>query len=79
MPWTEPETWRPPRPWIPVTLADRVRMKWPGSVLMFGHWMPIESIWTGRKLGHWNELPVAEPTLRKTPKLLPAREAAVAR
>ena len=51
-----------------MTLADSVRVKSAGSLWMFGHWMPIAWIWIGRKLGHWNEPPVAEPTLRKTPK-----------
>ena len=35
---------------------------------MFGHWIPIDWIWIGRKLGHLNESPVAEPTVRNTPK-----------
>src|SRR5947209_652977 len=44
-------------------------MKLPGScVMLFGQEMPIDWIWIGRKLGHLNESPVDEPTLRTTPK-----------
>jgi hypothetical protein len=35
---------------------------------MSAHSIPIASIRIGRKLGHWKLSPVAEPTLRKTPK-----------
>ncbi len=45
-----------------------MRVKSAGSCWMLAHWMPIAWIWIGRKLGQLKELPVAEPTLRNTPK-----------
>jgi hypothetical protein len=68
MPCTEPENSSAPRPWMPVTLADRIRTKSPGCFSMSSHWMPIASMRIGRNEGHLKLSPVAEPTLRKTPK-----------
>ncbi len=68
MPCTDPENSRPERPLIPVTLAESTRTKLPGSFSMSSHWMPIESIRTGRNAGHLKLSPVAAPTPRKTPK-----------
>ena len=36
MPSIEPENSRPAMPWMPVTLAERMRMKFVGSALMSG-------------------------------------------
>ena len=70
IPSIEPENVRPPIPWIPVTLADRVRTKLPGSEVgsPFGHWMPISLMWTGSQDGQAKLSPVAPPTERKMPK-----------
>ncbi len=57
----------PSRPWMPVTLAERMSTKSSGALSTSSHWMPIASMRTGRKVGHLNESPVAEPTERKTP------------
>ena len=74
MPWIDPENSRPLIPLIPVTLAESVRMKFPGSVLMCGHWRPIASIRTGSQLGHLKLSPVAAPIANWTPKLSPAEK-----
>ena len=69
MPWTCLTCSTPPSPWMPVTLADRVSVKSPGSLgWTSGQLIPIDWIWIGRKLGHWNDPPVGDPTLRLTPK-----------
>ncbi len=67
-PWIEPENVNPPRPWMPVTLADSVSTKSPGLFSGSSHWTPSASIRIGRNEGHLNESPVAEPTDKKTPK-----------
>ena len=80
MPWIEPENVEPVRcPSMPVTLADSVSRKLVGSVLMFGHWIPIESMWIGSQLGQLRSCsPSAAPTESVTPKSGPGAEGAVA-
>ena len=68
MPWIAPVMLTPASPPMLVTLADSVSVKLAGSSWMSGHVMPIDWIWIGRKLGHWNDPPVEEPTLSATPK-----------
>ena len=67
MPWIAPVICRPCSPWMPVTLAERMRTKSPGRFSTSSHWMPMASMRTGRNAGHLNESPVADPTERKMP------------
>ena len=68
MPWIDPEIWTPARPWMLVTLADRVSTKSPGLLVTSAHSMPIASIRIGMNDGNLNASPVADPTERNTPK-----------
>ncbi len=65
-------------PWMPVTLADSVSTKLVGSVLMLGHWMPIESIWIGSQLGQLKLSPVARADRERDAEALACPERAVA-
>ena len=78
IPWIEPENVSPAMPWMPVTLADSVSRKLVGSVLMFGHWMPIESIWIGSQLGQLKLSPLAAADRERDAEALARPERAVA-
>ena len=52
----------------PLTLADRLMRKSPGSLSKSGHSIPSALILIGSHDGHLKLSPDAEPTLRKTPK-----------
>ncbi len=68
MPRIEPETTRPGISLSSVTLAESVRTKSSGCCSMFSHWIPICVDADARSGGMPKLSPVAEPTLRKTPK-----------
>ena len=68
MPSIDPENSTPGTPGRLVIEALSVRMKSVGSAWMSRHWMPISLMRIGRKLGHLNASPVAEPTPIATPK-----------
>jgi hypothetical protein len=66
-PSMEPLNSRPSRPWIDVTDAERMIVKSSGAFSGSIHCTPISSMRIGRKDGHWNVEPVAEPMPRNTP------------
>ena len=63
-----PEKLSPCIPWMPVTAAERMSLKSPGSAWMSSQIMPISVIRTGSHLGHMKLSPDAPPIVRKTPK-----------
>ena len=67
-PVIEPANSRPATAGKPSTLTERVIRKRPGSLLKSGHSIPMSLILIGNHFGHMKLSPVAEPTLRKTPK-----------
>ena len=70
MPSTAPENSRPLMPCSPVTAAERISWKLPGSFcrLSPGQMIPISVMRIGSHSGHMKLPPSAEPMLRNTPK-----------
>ena len=64
---TVPEKLSPDTPFIPVTVADKVKTKSSGSASISAHSIPILDIFIGSQLGQTKLSAVAPPKIRKTP------------